>query len=146
MLRKFHVIRYIWVCFFPYDLRFIGSLAIFTFFLSFKHNNHQLPTIDSAILPTAYCGSQSKNPPHIRQKRRELGRVNFRKDFWDYFQRQGKNIGQQRASQPLFEKSDRKDRLFKFKIQENIGIFCQNVGSLQQKKNNKITIFSDKEL
>ena len=121
MSRKFRVIRYIWVCFFPYDLRFIGSLAIWKFFLSFKHKNHQLPTIDSAILPTAYCGSQSKNPPHIRQKRTELGRVNFRKDVQDYFQRKGKNIGQQRASQPLFEKTDRKDRLFKFKIQENIG-------------------------
>ena len=90
MSRKFRVIRYIWVCFFPYDLRFIGSLAIWKFFLSFKHKNHQLPTIDSAILPTAYCGSQSKNPPHIRQKRTELDRVNFRKDFWDYFQRQRK--------------------------------------------------------
>ena len=34
------------------------------------------------------------------------------------------------ASQQLFEKSDRKNRLFKFKI---IGIFCQNIGSLQEK-------------
>ena len=36
----------------------------------------------------------------------------------------------QAGTQPLFGKFYRINRLFKFKIYENIGIFCQNIDSL----------------
>ena len=47
----------------------------------------------------------------------------------------------QAGTQPLFGKFYRINRLFKFKIQENIGIFCQNIASLQEKNFKKIKKF-----
>ena len=121
--------------FFPVRFTFhrkFGDLEIFLSVLNKKIISAQPQTRRSYPPPTAHPSPKARLT--FAKREMELSRVNVRKDFSECFWRQRKNIGQQRASQPLFGKSDRKDRLFKFKIQENIGIFCQNVGSLQEKK------------
>ena len=94
VLRKFELTRYIWVCFFPHYLRFIGSLAIWKFFFSVLKEKSLALTIDRGSYPpaTAHLSQKTRLTFATLEKRRDLGPVNFRNDLWDCFRKQGKKL------------------------------------------------------